>query len=501
VIGAVADTAAVVRFRTSTLRGRQRRIARIGLGVVVLVVGGAAVLPAWLPDGDPSRNDLAVLIPSFCLGVVVLATVAAATSGGGRQLLPHDEGIAYPLGPAVDHLGALVLAPLNIAWLLQATTLLGVVAYAFGPTPALVPIQAITLLWLLTATTIAQALSWAIEWVRRGPGGRWVVRALTLAGGGLLAWLAWSGRLGHALDRSRLTKWLLVAQLDANQHRWQHWAIAVAALIALTTIALAAGVLMAGRVAARMPRDQIRLESAYHRARRMQRSDLGAMLRMDHASVWRSVPLRRGVLTLGVLPGAVALAGDMTWPSVALLPGLVCSGAALLFGINAWCLDGRGALWRESLPVAATSVFGARALVLLELLVVALLPALLLASLRAGRPTRGEAAAIGCATVVAVVHVLASCLHWSVRSPYAADLGDARATPAPPLTMLVHSARLAGSTTLLGLVFHATAHAPAGWSLLVALPLVLLSCWRIARVHTAWLDPVVRSRVLSTVMG
>ena len=35
----------------------------------------------------------------------------------------------------------------------------------------------------------------------------------------------------------------------------------------------------------------------------------------------------------------------------------------------------------------------------------------------------------------------------------------------------------------------------------VALPLVLLSCWRIARVHSVWLDPVVRSRVLSTVMG
>ena len=47
------------------------------------------------------------------------------------------------------------------------------------------------------------------------------------------------------------------------------------------------------------------------------------------------------------------------WPATSsgarmtILPGLVASGGALLFGVNAWCLDGRGALWRESLPVDA----------------------------------------------------------------------------------------------------------------------------------------------------
>ena len=51
-----------------------------------------------------------------------------------------------------------------------------------------------------------------------------------------------------------------------------------------------------------------------------------------------------------------------------LLPGLVASGGALLFGVNAWCLDARGALWRESLPVSAGLAFTVRATVLLELL-------------------------------------------------------------------------------------------------------------------------------------
>ena len=40
-------------------------------------------------------------------------------------------------------------------------------------------------------------------------------------------------------------------------------------------------------------------------------------------------------------------------------------------GVNAWCLDGRGALWRESLPVGPRVVFAARAWVLTEFLLVA----------------------------------------------------------------------------------------------------------------------------------
>ena len=53
------------------------------------------------------------------------------------------------------------------------------------------------------------------------------------------------------------------------------------------------------------------------------------------------------------MPGAVALAGDLEWWMLTVLPGLVASGGALLFGVNTWCLDGRGALWRDSLPVVA----------------------------------------------------------------------------------------------------------------------------------------------------
>ena len=84
--------------------------------------------------------------------------------------------------------------------------------------------------------------------------------------------------------------------------------------------------------------------------------------------MWRSVPLRRGMMVLALMPGAVALAGALEWRMLTMLPGLVASGGALLFGVNAWCLDGRGALLRDSLPVSPRISFLSRTVVLTEVL-------------------------------------------------------------------------------------------------------------------------------------
>ena len=92
-------------------------------------------------------------------------------------------------------------------------------------------------------------------------------------------------------------------------------------------------------------------------------ADLALLRRLDRGSVWRSVGMRRGLIVLGVGPGLVALVAGLPWSTVIVLPGLVASGAALLFAVNAWCLDGRGMIWRETLPVTAADVFDARALV------------------------------------------------------------------------------------------------------------------------------------------
>ena len=133
----------------------------------------------------------------------------------------------------------------------------------------------------------------------------------------------------------------------------------------------------------------LRLETSTHASRSNPPSDLTALMRSDRVGIWRSVPLRRGLAVLAVMPGLVAIAGDLQWDMLTILPGLVASGGALLFGVNSWCLDGRGALWRDSLPVDPRLVFTSRVFVLVEVLLVATVGhGRCSRSLRAGLPDR-----------------------------------------------------------------------------------------------------------------
>jgi hypothetical protein len=224
------------------------------------------------------------------------------------------------------------------------------------------------------------------------------------------------------------------------------------------------------------------------------------LVRTDRGSVWRAIPMRRGLAVLAVGPGVGALAGDLSWSQMTILPGLVASGGALLFGVNAWCLDHRGGLWRESLPVGPGAVFAARAWVLAEFLLVASFTTIVLAGLRAGVPTASELAALLCTWVVVVLQVVAAAMRWSSRRPFAVDLRSARATPAPPVVMVGYSTKLAVATTLTSLIFSGLARVD-DWamSVLVAIPFVAWSAIRLLRARDAWVDPVSRARVVTTV--
>ena len=257
--------------------------------------------------------------------------------------------------------------------------------------------------------------------------------------------------------------------------------------------------LVAGAVARRQPRDELRLESAPYRPRTNPSSEIAALLRTDRVGIWRSVPLRRGLFVLGLTPGAVALASGLEWEMLTILPGLVASGGALLFGVNSWCLDGRGALWRDSLPVSPKLAFASRAFVLTEVLLFATMITLVLASARSGLPTFSELVAVLCAAVVVVLQVVSRSLRWSISRPYAVDMRSSRATPAPPLVMVGYSSRLALSTTFTGLLFALTARAGADWSLIMAAPFLLFSAYRLVQAAEAWADPDSRCRVVSTV--
>jgi hypothetical protein len=256
---------------------------------------------------------------------------------------------------------------------------------------------------------------------------------------------------------------------------------------------------LAGRVARRPPRDELRVEASGRPAREHPESDFVALLRTDRSGIWRSVPMRRGMAVLALFPGLVALAGSFGWETLGIFPGLVASGGALLFGVNSWCLDGRGALWRDSLPVSPRLAFWSRVTVLLEILLFSTVVTLAIASLTAGVPTVSELVAVTCAAVVVTVQVVATSLRWSVRRPYAVDLRSSRATPAPPLVMVGYSARLALSTTFTGLLFSVTSRAPWTWSLALALPFLLWSGVKLYRTASAWSHPETRARVIATV--
>jgi hypothetical protein len=273
----------------------------------------------------------------------------------------------------------------------------------------------------------------------------------------------------------------------------------VAALLGIAVAAVLVGAMLAHAVAARPARDELRVESSVHAPRENPVSDLVALLRTDRAGLWRSVPLRRGLAVLSILPGLVALAGALEWSMVCILPGLVASGGALLFGVNSWCLDGRGALWRDSLPVPARLVFVSRVVVLVEVLLLSTAVTLLLASLRAGVPSAGEVAAVLCAALVVSLQVVSTSLRWSVRRPFPVDMRSARATPAPPLVMVGYSTRLALGTTLTGLLFTVASRATWGWSVLLALPFALFSVYRLTQTAQAWEHPEIRARVVATV--
>lgn len=499
---AAVDVRHLLWFRSASVR--RKAVARWVMAAFAVITLSVAIVPAYL-DGagdlttaDDRATQFLILLPSALAGLLILAVVSSVASGGGRELLSREHGVAYPVSPTTDHLGALLFAPLNIAWLLQTWMLLGVTAYALGPR-WLIGADLIALLWVAAVTAIGQAVAWTVETVRRGWQGVLIVRLLGLFVGAVAVVIQLSGHVTDVLDALPTTQ-IMRGMVAAREGDWLRWLLTTAALLALFLAVVALGALPAHAASRLAPRDEIRAETGSRQARRQPRSDLAAIVRIDRASVWRSVPMRRGLMVLAIGPGLVALAGNLAWETMTILPGLVASGAALLFGVNAWVLDGRGMLWRESLPAAPGTVFAARVVVLGEWLFVASGATLVLASLRAGLPAPHELTALLSTLVVVTVQVVSASMRWSLARPFSVDMRSARATPAPPIVMVGYSARLALSTTLTGLVFSGLARLPI-WnlSLAVAVPFLIWSTVRLLWVRQAWVDPVERARVTMTV--
>ena len=260
---AIADVGHLLRFRASTTR-------RPGAFVpVAIVFVGLTVVAMTLPnqvDGAGTATgyalDALVLLPTAMVAFLLISIVSAIASGGGRELLAREYAVAYPISPTTDHLGALLLAPLNIAWLLQAWFVLGATAYAMQ-TDRLAAAQIGMLLWLAAATAIGQVVAWTMEAIRRTHHGIFVVRGIGVAMAAVAVWLQLTGQLSAVLD-SLSTQWLVLGLIGGFDARW---VLTIGVELAILVAAVAIGAVPAHVAARRTPRDEVRVETGTHPAR------------------------------------------------------------------------------------------------------------------------------------------------------------------------------------------------------------------------------------------
>lgn len=494
---------ALLRLRWSMIRSKRLRWALTSISLVppTLVIVGLLGLQS---APDEQRLNLALATPTFYVGFAILTMLAPLVSGGGYELFPSEQLVAYPIRPATVFRSTLLLAPINLAWVINVIALFVVTGFAVGD-PAWIPTARALLVvavFVGAATIAGHGIGWFVMGIRQSRNGRHVTNLLgvLIVVVGLL--IVWTGQVVTLLDNSPTASVLKAAYAgyQADHHRW---------LLTLTLLA-AVGFLMvrfgdwAASWALRRPGDHADRSSSRPVPRRPNHASvLPALVAVDHASVWRSTPLRRGVVVIVVVPGVIAALAGMSWQSLILVPGLIAAGAGLLFGINAFTLDSTGSVWLATLPGWARPAFLAKSLVFSEIAMAAVFSALIGGSLRAPRPTSvaevtaAVASAISCALIVVAIG-----MRSSLRHPHRADLQGPRDTPATPGVMAAQSIRFATVTTLTSLYFAALALAGLWWLPIVgAVPVAAFALLHWLETARAWDHPHVRAYVVATVSG
>jgi hypothetical protein len=491
---------ALVALRWTMVRSRTARRGLLLLAACVpLALAGGALAGRVVPGTLRFKGQL--VAPTILLGFALLSVVSPLTAGGGNDLYPDEQLVAFPIRSRTHWLSGLAVLPINLAWTSQLVVLTAATSFALPSTWG-TPLAAVTYVAYVAAVTLlGQCVTWTVVGLRQTARGR---RAVLLFFGALAAAAAVVARTGHTavvLDNSPTIRVVFAMLAISTRGAVRSWVTVTGVLAALAAVSYVLGV-RACDWALRRPGD-----AGTHRAsrelptRRRRRTLLGELVAVDRASVWRSASLRRGALVLALLPGTVAAVLGVSWATVVLLPGLVTSGAGLLYGVNAFCLDGSGALWLGSLPHDPRLAIRAKSWLVVESCLVCAGLTLAAALVRVhGTPHAPELVGVGCAVVVTTLLVLGQCLTLSLRHPHRADLRGPRDLPAPPGAMAVYSVRLAAATTLAGLLVAGAARTPWWWApLLVGAPIAAKSGRTVAKAWRAWDDPHVRARVVVTV--
>lgn len=498
------------------LRWQMVRSQRVRALLLLLAAAPPAVVLAslWLLQLVPDEQafNIALVTPTVYLAFVGLTILAPLAAGGGYELYPPEQLLAYPIRSSTQFAATLLLVPANLAWVLNVAGLLVLTVTTAGPvTWHTVPLTGSVLAFVLLTTVAGHAVGWTVVGIRQTRRGR----LATWAGAGLLAaallLAVRSGRAFALLDRSP-TRFALLNAFAGYGGRYGPWLLGLTAMGAGTLLALWLGTRSAAW-ALRRPGDSMLLDpSRPVRRRLIRQSGRGAgrrlavhreLVAVDRASVWRAPALRRGIVVLLVLPGAVAVLAGLSWQSLVLLPGLVAAGAALLFGVNAFTLDAGGATWLSTLPGWAAPAFIAKTRVVGEVTLLAVAASVLGGAVRAPEPTAAsQVSATICSGLAAAAVVLASAMRLSVRHPHRAVLLGPRDTPAPPGSMATYSVRLAVTCTGVGLLFSGVAFLGPWWIPVVLLiPFVCWSAMSLVDTARSWGQPATRASVVVVVAG
>lgn len=496
--GPRAQTSALLGLRWQMIRTPGVKFA-IGFSLVAL----AWVLALALSSSgqlEPAALATAVdLAPQAFLGFAVLAIVAPLTAGGGTQVVPAEQLVAFPVRPGTHFLGGLALAPANLVWVTQIVVLTAETAY-LSKDGHLLPGLVTALAYVAAITVLGQTFAWTLAGVRQQRIGRRVVTAATVALvlGTVIVVRAGAG--GDVLDASPTRS--IVRGISAGADGdWLRWAVTTAALLALAAGAMALGPRACAWTLNRPSDAQPRGEGVGVRRRSVHRTALRELIAVDRASVWRASALKRGGLVLTVFPGLAAACAQVPWESLVVLPGLVAAGAGLLFGVNAFSLDGPGSLWLASLPHDPRLVLRSKAIVLTETVVGAAVLSAVAGSVRSpGSPSVAVVVAMAAGIATCCAFVVACSLSMSVRHPHRADLRGPRDSIAPPGALVMASARLAVPTAFTCISLESATGAGLWWlPILICLPLTVSTVRHTRIVLRVWDDPVARARVVQTV--
>ncbi|HEY8729493.1 MAG TPA: hypothetical protein VIL94_07895, partial [Acidothermaceae bacterium] len=265
------------------LRWRMVRVERVRVGllcIAALIPGllcGAVIAGQLIPHS--TSFDGTVLAPTAFLGFAVLSLVAPLAAGGGNELFPPEQLVAFPIRPGTSFFESLLVAPLNLAWMSQFVVLFGTTSFVTRAHPGLGLALVTTLVYVAMVTTAGQLVAWLLIGVRQSEWGRravWIVMgALALATVGVVR-----AHLGYAVLDHAPTRPVVAIVTAGADHRYVAWASGTVALCALLFGSLWCGQ-RACAWALRRPGGRSRFREAHAERRRpAARSALLALIRV-----------------------------------------------------------------------------------------------------------------------------------------------------------------------------------------------------------------------------